>query len=628
MRRIDLTNQVIDDIEVLEYIGNKQYRCRCKCGKVETKLSDSLKRRYTCKCTHIDESKSVIGKLFNEWKVVGIITESIYLCRCSCGEIRKLRKYDLENNKSKSCGHGKLTDLKGKTIGEWEVLEYVGNKKWLCKCSCGRTREIQGSTLRNKIGTSFSCGHKERTDLTGTQFTDWEVMWYTGNNKWHCKCSCGTESDVSEYSLLGGTSKSCGHSKAFIDLSGKHIGELDVIKYIGHQTFLCKCSCGKLIEKPSRFLRRSENPSCGHINQYLTAINKNKNRDIWQIEAALSKEKLANVIGDSKPSPLDVADMLGISYPHAVKLINKYGLGDLISKSNNYYMENEIVDYIRELVGDNVEIQLKNRSILDGKELDIYIPSLKIAVEFNGTYWHSDLYKDTKYHQLKTIKCAQRGIRLIHIFEYEWLDKLKRIKIEKYLRDILSDKTVIYARKTEIKIVSNSVAGKFLDENHLQGAAKASINIGLYNNSELIGLMTFGKPRFNSEYEYEVIRLCYKYGVTVAGGTEKMFKHFLHNYNPTSIITYTDLAKFIGLGYIRIGFRPIENNYLSKPNYRWVNLKTQENLSRYQTQKSKLVACGFGTDDDTEQNIMEELGYVRVYDSGNYKYEWIKDNSN
>ena len=101
------------------------------------------------------------------------------------------------------------------------------------------------------------------------------------------------------------------------------------------------------------------------------------------------------------------------------------------------------------------EILTGNRVILDGKEIDIYIPEIKLGIEFNGLYWHSEEGgKDSKYHLNKTELCESNGIKLIHIFEDEWLYKKNIVKSR--LKNILGlTENKIYARKCEIKEISS-----------------------------------------------------------------------------------------------------------------------------------------------------------------------------
>lgn len=263
-----------------------------------------------------------------------------------------------------------------------------------------------------------------------------------------------------------------------------------------------------------------------------------------------------------------------------------------------------------------------DRKVLNGLELDIYIPNKSVAIEFNGSYWNSYPNKEKDYHQQKTLACAQKGIRLIHIFEYEWADKEIQEKLKQIIRSSISNNSnILYARNLSIYEPSIEEAKDFENKYHLQGYTSDSIRIGLKYNDTLVGIMTFGKPRFNNNYEYELIRLCYINDTTIVGGAERMLKYFLNKYNPNNIITYVDISKFTGNSYLKLGFKPT-NNPITKPNYVWVDSHNHK-LSRYMTMKSKLVEHGLGTIEQTEDEIMINNNYFKVYDSGNIRLSYI-----
>ena len=146
---------------------------------------------------------------------------------------------------------------------------------------------------------------------------------------------------------------------------------------------------------------------------------------------------------------------------------------------------------------------------------------------------------------------------------------------------------------------------------------------GIYFNNELLGILTFSKPRFNKEFEYELIRLAWKFDTVVIGGTEKLFHKFIVDYNPNSIISYCDISKFTGAVYYKIGFKTSAKDK-TKPNYVWVNIKGDV-LTRYKTMKQSLIDNGLGKLGDTEDEIMTALGYFKIYDCGNLKFYWTRD---
>jgi len=283
--------------------------------------------------------------------------------------------------------------------------------------------------------------------------------------------------------------------------------------------------------------------------------------------------------------------------------------------SNN---EKEVTNFIKSL---NIDMIENNKSILNGKELDIYIPSKKIAVEFNGLYWHSEEYLNNDYHLNKTNECEQLGIQLVHIFEDEWVHKQDIVKSR--IRNILGMTNYkIYGRKTEIKEVSSKETKIFLNKNHLQGNVNSKIKLGLYYNDELVSIMTFGKLRKimghnSSEGLYELVRFCNKLNTNVIGGADKLLKHFIKTYKPIEIISYADRRWSLGDLYEKLGFKFI---YDTIPNYYYILNKKRE--YRFKFRKDILVKQGFD-ENESEHSIMLTRGIYRIYDSGNKRYSLL-----
>ena len=153
----------------------------------------------------------------------------------------------------------------------------------------------------------------------------------------------------------------------------------------------------------------------------------------------------------------------------------------------------------------------------------------------------------------------------------------------------------------------------------MQGYIGAGINIGLTLDDEIIEVITLGNPRFNSEYQYELTRLVVKSNIEVIGGSERLFKYFIDKYKPTSIVSFCDISKFKGQVYTRLGFKPLE---ITQPSYVWWKIHSNETLSRYQTQKQKLIDKGYNKYGDTEDEIMHNLDYCKIYNCGNIKFIW------
>lgn len=587
------------------------------------------------------------GKVFGDFTAKEYLGKKKYLIVCNeCGETRTIEAANMQRLHGVTCSKKKPTveNIIDKQFGEWTVLEYVGNKKYLCRCSCGTEKEqYRGNLVR---GYTTSCGHDKNHygDLTGKRFGDWLVLGKEkGGYRWVCQCQCEkkTISFNSAYDLNKGKTKSCGHGyNEFYDISGQQFGLWKVLEYEGNQHYKCECQCeNKTISSVRKSdLLRGASTSCGCnkgakaketlLERYgeIGPNRANNPRTTEQVEAVSSKENLKGFIEsfEYKLTSIELSEKLGIGLSRTLVLLKEYNLIDLVTLNpQESHVEKQIVQYIKEIC--DCEVITKDREILKGKELDIYIPDKKLAIEFNGSYWHSDIFKDKKYHQEKTLQCANKGIQLIHIFEHEWLDEKLQGQIKQILKlKLTDDYTRIYARNTVVKEIESSEANDFLDKYHLQRHVNASINIGMYFKEDLIGVITFSKPRYGLGYDYEIIRLCYKHNIKVIGGTQKMFKYFIKYYNPESILTYADISKFTGNVYIGLGFKLAKDKFITTPNYVWVGSNTYEVISRYNTQKSKLAKLGYDVENKTEDEIMKEEGYMKIYDSGNLRLEWYK----
>lgn len=323
------------------------------------------------------------------------------------------------------------------------------------------------------------------------------------------------------------------------------------------------------------------------------------------VEILSSKESLASFITENykeeKPSIVEIGRDLHCSETAVGHKINAWGLQDMIGHKI-FLPEQEIKNFLN---SSGLEYSEHNREILGGKEIDFYIPQRKIGIEFNGSYWHSEAKKNSDYHQRKSLLALEKGVFIFHIFEYEWEDPEKKQRILNRLSDLLEGSRMekIYARKTFLKEVPKEEKNHFLEENHLQGSDHSSICLGLYDNGSLVSLMSFCKPRFAKNADWEISRYCSKRGVLVLGGASKLFSYFLKSFASSGqkILSYSDIAKTKGSLYEELGFNL---DHISKPNYVWWR-KGSEVKSRYSCQMKD------------EEKTMHEQGYKRIFDSGN-----------
>lgn len=277
--------------------------------------------------------------------------------------------------------------------------------------------------------------------------------------------------------------------------------------------------------------------------------------------------------------------------------------------------EDELFNFIKSIY--DGPILRNSRSIIKPLELDIYLPELKLAIEFNGMYWHSTNHGYDKYSHLnKTELCKLQNIRLIHIFEYEW-NTTKDICKSIISSAIGKYNTKIYARQCVLKEVSHVEAKIFLEENHIQGSVPSSYRLGLYYNNELVQLITISKSRYKKD-EMELLRMCTKLNTQVIGGFSKLIAH-----QPYNLVSYVDRSKFSGSGYSKIGFILID---VSGPSYSYY--KHNIKLNRVSAQKHKLSALlkDDYNENETEIQNMTRCGWLQVYDCGTLKMQYKKQN--
>jgi hypothetical protein len=289
-----------------------------------------------------------------------------------------------------------------------------------------------------------------------------------------------------------------------------------------------------------------------------------------------------------------------------------------IGSSHISGLEQKLYEFIKNNY--NNEIITSCRNIIKPYELDIYIPELNLAFEFNGLFWHNENNIHKKYHQNKTDMCEEKGIQLIHIYEDDWLYKQNIIK-SMILNKLGKTENKVFARKCEIKeITDNKLIKSFLDENHIQGFVGSNVKIGLFYNNDLVSIMTFGNRRITmgkkttNVGEYELLRFCNKINTNVIGGASKIFKYFIMNYKPIEITTYADRSSSQGKLYKTLGFNFINN---TEPNYYYIIDGIRK--YRFNYRKDKLIKDGFDPN-KTEHQIMLERKIYRIYDSGNLKF--------
>lgn len=244
---------------------------------------------------------------------------------------------------------------------------------------------------------------------------------------------------------------------------------------------------------------------------------------------------------------------------------------------------------------------------IENKEIDIYLPELNLGFEFNGVYWHSDLYKEKDFHLSKTKFFKEKGIHIFHIWEDEWDDKSDILKSQ--IKNLLKLNNKIGARKCKIKEIKDTkMARNFLNNNHIQGCVNSSLKLGLFHNEELVSIMSFdhfeGRNRMPDD-NWNLNRFCNKLNINVIGGASKLLNYFIKNYEVKRIISYADISWSKGNLYETLGFKKIKE---SRYDYKYV-------IDGKRIHKSNFKKSNTGISESS-------LDLPKIYDCGKIKYEF------
>lgn len=340
----------------------------------------------------------------------------------------------------------------------------------------------------------------------------------------------------------------------------------------------------------------------------LTTDKQNPNLEILK-----NKEQLS--LYYPKYSVEEIGKLLDV-HPHTVyRYLSTNGFREPYKST----FEKEIIYFLNTLGINNI---LTNKRNIIGKELDIFLPDSNLAIEYNGVYWHHDKIPHiTKtYHRDKFRICENQGIELFTIFSDSWDDKKQVWKNKIKAKLGLADK--VYARNTTAVNLEPADTMEILNNNHIQGYCTSEVALGLEHNGELVAAMTFSKSRAGigknrGDHSYELVR--YVSSKTVVGGASKLLSHFIKLYQPKTVVSYSDNQYSTGNLYRQLGFR-LEND--QSIGYKYYDPQKKKMYHRYNFTKHKLVKQGFDAN-KTEKQIMDELGYLRIYDCGSKT--WVID---
>jgi len=285
------------------------------------------------------------------------------------------------------------------------------------------------------------------------------------------------------------------------------------------------------------------------------------------------------------------------------------------------------------LEGNNIKIERNDRKIVRPLELDIVIPSIHLAIEYHGTFWHSDRFD--KRDGDKRDLAASAGFRLITVWEHDWQDIRTRPIVERMLLNACgaSCDIKIGARRCDVREISVTEARKFLDAVHIQGGGTPHKALALIHDSDPVAVMTFARGSARrgryAEGEWELHR--YATSANVQGGGSRLFGEFVRRFEPSVVWSYSDRQHFEGGLYPILGF--VRDGILA-PDYRvWHRKLGIRHKSSWKRSSipSRLEEIGYkgtpfdpATDPRTERDIQDEVKAFRVYDAGKIRWKWTR----
>ena len=304
-----------------------------------------------------------------------------------------------------------------------------------------------------------------------------------------------------------------------------------------------------------------------------------------------------------------LGDILGIADGTVGRYLEAHGIDrDATFSCSSSRPEQELASILSEYLA----IETNKRTILDNRfELDIWIPDKNIAIEFNGLYWHREEIKGKNYHYDKWKACQEKGIRLIQIWEDDWMYKKDIVLSSLFTKIGISNSPKVGARKCEIVSLDKDISLDFLDHTHIQGSVPGSIRLGLVYGEHLVACMVLKK--FITHYE--LVR--YSTSINVMGGFTKLLTYFERTFNPTKLVTFADLCISDGSLYEKTGFR---FEQLIRPDYKYY--VGNRRVHKFNYRKSR-----FRSDDSlkfdysmTERELAKLNGLHRVYEAGKIRY--------
>jgi len=298
----------------------------------------------------------------------------------------------------------------------------------------------------------------------------------------------------------------------------------------------------------------------------------------------------------------------------------------------------EVYEYVKSL---GFEVELGNRSEIVNPEtnrnleLDVYIPSKKFGIEYNGLMFHSELYqKDKNRHKKKAAACRDAGIRLLAMFEDEWDDESVNGKRE-LLKGMIRHRLGVFGKKLRasklelIRMVKNSDFKDFFKRNHLDGHSNAKHAYGLKHEGKLVACLSI---RVNHQAEVEICRFATDYDFHIHGAGGKLIKAALEEHK--SLITFSNNRLSDGDVYRKLGAKLLQEN---APSYWYTDFKERQWRFKFKRINDPVFLAQFpevahNERDQAEAGLMslkiwgDRRPCYKIYDFSHFKWLISLDN--
>lgn len=632
------------------------FKCQCDCGHVTLRKCFELLKLNTIDCKNPDCSfkndKSYLkNAAYNRHSMrIGEILDNRLL-------LEDLIYYP-ENNPNNRYVYKCKCVLCGYTYES--AVQNINSTTAKCKNPYCESNNSMAE-YKNYIGQTI--GHLKILDV----IYDINSKIPTARYQFKCLCECGNETYKPAYDVINGqiqtcTSKDCTVFRAspittinkYKSYIGQIIGGLKIIDVdydatrpqFQHYMFKCQCECGSIVLKKCYDVISGNVSYCG-----LETCNCNPNSSTYQLE---DWKTFIN-------TQFNEFTILDAIYNPDSDSYSRYQFKLKCSCGNEYYypcsrllyeqpyscnqcycsskVENDLKTWLISLDKSIIihnRIPSINQTIQTNIEIDFLFEDSNFGIELHGLSTHATVtpnYKTSKiigrkprkYHLNKLNSAIDQKIDLIQIWNSEW-EKKKDICKSIILHKLGLSPYKGYARQCYVKEVDKKISDEFLTNNHIQGPVVGdTIRLGLFYkaNDTLVSIMTFGRPRYNSSHDWEMFRFANHTNCNIIGSASKLFKCFIDNYNPNSIISYSDRRLFnSGKLYEILGFTL---THISPPSYWYFKQRSYNEILEHRSKYMKhMLKDKLKTFDPnlTEVENMEANGYLRVYDCGTKVYSW------